>query len=118
MLLTDVAVEHTQVSKKTGVRQPFVLHPFTDTQRDSLGKFERVLDEFNCYVRMCPAQGKYPGANPAKKLPPDSIRVGSPFDMAVAAVDVSKPASRELRTVKLRINVKLQGGRQRHRSCR
>lgn len=137
MLLTDVAVEHTLVSKKTGVRQTFVLHPFTDTQRESLGKFELVrdvqepgrkdvrrstyvsfaqlaelyakgvLDGCNLYVRMCPAQGKYPGANPTKKLVLESIRAGSPFDAAIAAVDVSKPASRELRTALLRINVKL-----------
>ena len=44
MLLTDIAVEHTVVSKKDGVRQTFLLHPFTDTQRDSLGKFELVRD--------------------------------------------------------------------------
>ena len=44
MLLTDIAVEHTLVSKKDGVRQTFLLHPFTDTQRDSLGKFELVRD--------------------------------------------------------------------------
>ena len=138
MLLTDVAVEHTLVSKTTGVRQTFVLHPFTDTQRESLGKFELVrdvqepgrkdvrrstyvsaaqlaelvakgvLDECNCYVRMCPAQGKYPGANnPIKKLLPGSIRAGSPFEAAVRAVDASTPASRELRTALLRIGVKL-----------
>ena len=44
MLLTDITVEHTLVSKKDGVRQTFLLHPFTDTQRDSLGKFELVRD--------------------------------------------------------------------------
>jgi hypothetical protein len=89
MLLTDIAVEHTLVSKKNGLRQTFVLHPFTDTQRDSLGKFEivrdisqpgfkdvkrstfvtllqlaelyakGVLEEFGFSVRMCPAQGTY-----------------------------------------------------------
>ena len=44
MLLTDIAVEHTLVSKKDGVRQTFLLHPFTNTQRDTLGKFELVRD--------------------------------------------------------------------------
>jgi hypothetical protein len=44
LLLTDIAVEHTLVSKKDGVRQTYLLHPFTDRQRDSLGKFEIVRD--------------------------------------------------------------------------
>jgi len=33
MLLTDITVEHTLVSKENGVRQTFLLHPFTNTQR-------------------------------------------------------------------------------------
>jgi len=136
MLLTDIAVEHTLVSKN-GVRQTFVLHPFTDTQRDSLGKFEvvrdvsrpgfkdvkrstfvtfqqlaelyakGVLEEFGFSVRMCPAQGTYPAKNPAKKILPTSIKPGSPFDLAVQKVDVSKPATRELRTALLRTDVKI-----------
>ncbi len=98
MLLTDVAVEHTRVSKKDGVRQTFLLHPFTNTQRDTLGKFEivrdvrepgfkevkrsafvsfqqlaelyakGVLEEFGFSVRMCPSQGTFPAANPTKKF--------------------------------------------------
>ncbi|TXH88055.1 MAG: hypothetical protein E6Q78_12470 [Rhodoferax sp.] len=137
MLLTDIAVEHTRVSKKDGVRQTYLLHPFTDTQRDSLGKFEivrdvrepggkevkrstfvsfaqlaelyakGVLDEFGFGVRMCPGQGQYPAANPVKKILPTSIRPGSAFDLAVQGVDVAKPANRELRTALLRTNVKL-----------
>lgn len=138
MLLTDIAVEHVHVSKKNGVRQTYLLHPFTDRQRDSLGKFELVrdirepgaakeirrstfvsfpqlaelyakgvLDEFGFSVRMCPADGQYPTANPVKKILPTSIRPGSPFDLAVKGVDVSKPASRELRTALQRTNVKL-----------
>lgn len=137
MLLTDIAVEHTLVSKKNGVRQTFVLHPFTDTQRDSLGKFEIVrdisqpglkdvkrstfvtfqqlaelyakgaLEQFGFSVRMCPGQGTYPAKNPAKKILPTSIRPGSPFDQAVQKVDISKPATRELRTALLRTNVTL-----------
>ena len=137
MLLTDIAVEHTRVSKKDGARQTFVLHPFTNTQRDTLGKFEivrdinapggkevkrstfvsfqhlvelyakGVLDEFGFSVRMCPAQGTYPAANPTKKILPTSFRPGSSFDLAVQKVDVSKPANRELRTALLRTNVKL-----------
>jgi hypothetical protein len=137
MLLTDIAVEHTLVSKKNGLRQTFVLHPFTDTQRDSLGKFEivrdisqpgfkdvkrstfvtllqlaelyakGVLEEFGFSVRMCPAQGTYPAKNPVKKILPTSIRPGSPFDLAVQKVDISKPATRELRTALLRTNVAL-----------
>ena len=137
MLLIDIAVEHTRVSKKDGVRQSFVLHPFTDTQRDSLGKFEivrdvrepgfkpvkrsafvsfqqlaelyakGVLDEFEFSVRMCPAQGTYPAANPTKKILPTHIRPGSSFDLAVRKVDVSIPATRELRTAVLRTYVKL-----------
>ena len=137
MLLTDIAVEHTLVSKTTGVRQTFLLHPFTDTQRDSLGKFEivretsqrgfkdvkrstfvtfhqlaelyakGVLEEFGFSVRMCPGQGTYPAKNPAKKILPSSIRPGSTFDLAVEKVDISKPATRELRTALLRTNVKL-----------
>ncbi|MDR7306571.1 hypothetical protein [Rhodoferax saidenbachensis] len=137
MLLTDIGVEHTLASPKGGLRVALLLHPFTNTQRDSLGKFEivrgirelgvkevkrstfvsfqqlaelyakGVLDEFGFSVRMCPADGKYPTANPVKKILPTSIRPGSPFDLAVQGVDVSKPASRELRTALLRTNVKL-----------
>lgn len=137
MLLTDIAVEHTLVSKNNGARQTFLLHPFTDTQRDTLGKFEivrdirepglkevkrstfvtfqqmaelyakGVLEEFGFSVRMCPGQGKHTPANPAKKILPTSIRPGSSFDLAVQKVDVSKPANRELRTALLRTNVKL-----------
>jgi hypothetical protein len=137
MLLTDIAVEHTLVSKKNGVRQTYLLHPFTDTQRDTLGKFEivrdirepgfravrrsafvtfqqlaelyakGVLEEFGFSVRMCPGQGTYPTANPAKRILPTNISPSSPFDLAVQKVDVSKPATRELRTALLRTNVKL-----------
>jgi len=137
MLLTDIAVEHTLVSKKNGMRQTFMLHPFTNTQRDALGKFEivrairepgfkdikratfvtlqqlaelvakGVLDEFGFSVRMCPGQGTYPTANPLKRILPPSIRPGSPFALAVQQVDVSKPATRELRTALLRTNVRL-----------
>jgi hypothetical protein len=137
MLLTDIAVEHTLVSKKNGVRQSFLLHPFTNTQRDTLGKFEivrdirepgfkdvkrsafvtlqqlaelyakGVLEEFGFSVRMCPGQGTYPTANPVKKILPASIRPGSPFEQAVQKVDVSIPATRELRTALLRTHVKL-----------
>ncbi|WCM87547.1 hypothetical protein [Acidovorax sp. NCPPB 3576] len=138
MLLTDIAVEHTLVSKN-GVRQTFLLHPFTDTQRDSLGKFEIVrdisrpgfkdvkrstfvtfqqlaelyakgaLEEFGFSVRMCPGRGTYPAKNPAKKILPTSIKPGSPFDLAVQKVDVSKPANRELRTALLRTDVQIEG---------
>ena len=137
MLLTDIAVEHTLVSKKNGVRQSFLLHPFTNTQRDTLGKFEivrdirepgfkgvrrstfvtfqqlaelyakGVLDEFGFSVRMCPGQGTYPTVNPVKKILPTNISPGSPFDLAVQKVDVSQPANRELRTALLRTNVKI-----------
>jgi hypothetical protein len=137
LLLTDIAVEHTLVSKKNGVRQTFLLHPFTNTQRDSLGKFEivrdirapgfkdikrstfvtfqqlaelyakGVLDEFGFTVRMCPGQGTYPGANPVKKILPTSIKPGSQFLLAVQKVDVSIPANRDLRDALLRTNVKL-----------
>ena len=50
MLLTDIAVEHSLVSKKNGLRQTFLLHPFTNTQRDTLGKFEivRNISEPDC----------------------------------------------------------------------
>ncbi len=137
MLLTDITVEHILVSKQHGVRQTYLLHPFTNTQRDSLGKFEIVrntsapgikevkrsafvtfqhlaelyakgiLEEFGFSVRMCPGQGTYPNANPAKKLLPANIKPGSPFDLAVQKVDISKPANRELRTALLRTDVKL-----------
>ena len=137
MLLVDIAVEHTLVSKVSGVSETFLLHPFTNTQRDTLGKFEivrdisepgfkvvkrsafvtfqqlaelyskGVLDEFGFSVRMCPGQGKYPAVNPVKKVLPTHIRPGSPFDLATQKVDVSKSANRELRTALLRTNVKL-----------
>ena len=137
MLLTDIAVEHTLLSKKNGARQTFLLHPFTNTQRDTLGKFEivrnisapglkevkrstfvsfqqlaelyakGVLDEFGFSVRMCPGQGTHPTVNPVKKVLPSSIKPGSPFDLAVQKVDVSLAANRELRTALLRVNVKL-----------
>jgi hypothetical protein len=66
-----------------------------------------VLDEFGFSVRMCAAGGKYPMVNPVKKVLPTHIKPGSPFELAVQAVDVSQPASRELRTALLRTNVKL-----------
>lgn len=139
MLLTDIAVEHTLEPKKGGLRVTFFVHPFTNTQRDTLGKFEivrsirepgfkdmkrstfvsfqqlaelyakGVLDEFGFSVRMCAADGKYPNTTPVRQILPTSIRPGSTFDLAVQGVDVSKPASRELRTALLRTNVKLQG---------
>lgn len=137
MLLTDIAVEHTLALPKGGLRVTLLLHPFTNTQRDSLGKFEivrgvrepsgkevkrstfvsfpqlaelyakGVLDEFGFSVRMCSADGKYPNTTPVKKIVPTSIKPGSHFDLAVQAVDISKPATRELRTALLRTNVKL-----------
>ena len=137
MLLTDIAVEHTLVSKTNGVRQTYLLHPFTNTQRDTLGKFEivrdisepglkevkrsafvtfqqlaelyskGVLEEFRFSVRMCPGQGTYPTVNPVKRVLPTSIKPGSPFELAVQKVDVTKPATRELRTALLRTHVKL-----------
>lgn len=137
MLLTDIAVEHTLVSKKDGVRQTHLLHPFTNTQRDTLGKFEivrdvsepgfkevkrstfvtlqqlaelyskGVLDEFGFSVRMCPGQGTHPTVNPTKKVLPTHIKPGSQFDLAVQKVDASKPANRDLRTALLRTYVKL-----------
>ncbi len=137
MLLTDIAVEHTQASQKGGPRGTFFVHPFTNTQRDTLGKFEivrsirepgvkgvkcatfvsfqhlaelyakGVLDEFELSVRMCAADGKYPATNPVKKILPTNIKPGSQFDLAVQGVDVSKPANRELRTALLRTHIKL-----------
>jgi hypothetical protein len=137
MLLTDIAVEHMLAPPKGGLRVTLLLHPFTNTQRDSLGKFEivrsirepgvkevklstfvsfqqlvelyakGVLDEFGFSVRMCPADGKYPTTNPVKKVTPTNIKPGSPFDLAVQGVDVSKPANRELRTALLRTKVRL-----------
>ena len=137
MLLTDIAVEHIRVSKKDGVRQTFLLHPFTDTQRDSHGKFELVrdvsqpgrkdvkrstyvtfqqlvelyakgvLEEFGFSVRMCPRQGTYPAKLPAKKILPTSIKPGSAFDLAVQKVDVHKEATRDLRNALLRASVKI-----------
>lgn len=137
MLLTDIAVEHTLVAPKSGARATVLVHPFTNTQRDSLGKFEIVrsvrepngkevkrstfvsmqqlaelyakglLDEFGFAVRMCPAGGQHPKVNPVKKLLPAHIRPGSPFDLAVQGVDTAKPPSRELRTALLRTSVTL-----------
>lgn len=137
MLLTDIAVEHALPPSKAGVRATLVLHPFTNTQRDSLGKFEivrsvaepgakevkrstfvsfaqlaelyakGVLDEYGFSVRMCAAGGQHPKVTPTKKILPASIRPGSAFDLAVKAVDGSKPATRELRTALLRTNVQL-----------
>jgi hypothetical protein len=137
MLLTDIAVEHTLAPPKGGLRVTLLLHPFTNTQRDSLGKFEivrgirepgvkevkrstfvsfqqlaelyakGVLDEYGFSVRMCPADGKYPTTNPVKKILPTSIKPGSPFYLAVQGVDISKPANRELKTALLRTNVNL-----------
>lgn len=137
MLLTDIAVEHTMAPPKGGQSVTVLLHPFTNTQRDSLGKFEivrivrepgakdvkrstfvshqqlaelyakGVLETHGFSVRMCAAGGKYPKTTPTKKLLPAHIKPGSPFDLAVQAVDVSKPATRELRTALLRTGVTL-----------
>nr|WP_315185017.1 hypothetical protein [uncultured Albidiferax sp.] len=137
MLLTDIAVEHTLASPKGGPRATFFVYPFTNTQRDTLGKFEivrsirepgvkevkystfvsfqhlaelyakGVLDEFGFSVRMCAADGKYPATTPVKKILPSSIKPGSSFDLAVQGIDVSQPANRELRTALLRTHIKL-----------
>ena len=137
MLLTDIAVEHTLASPKGGLRGTFFVHPFTNTQRDTLGKFEivrsirelgvkevkfstfvsfqhlaelyakGVLDEFGFSVRMCPADGKYPTTNPVKKILPTPLIPGSPLELAVQGIDVSKPATRELRKALLRTDIKL-----------
>lgn len=137
MLLTDIAVEHTPLSHKGEFRGTFLMHPFTNTQRDHIGKFEIVRDvrepgtkevkpsayvtfsqlaelyakgvltAFGFSVRMCPNQGKYPTANPVKRILPAHIKSGSPFDLAVRNVDVSKPACGELKAALLRANVKL-----------
>ncbi len=137
MLLTDIAVEHTIAPPKGGLSVNLVLHPFTNTQRDSLGKFEivrsvrepgakevklstfvsfpqlaelyakGVLDAYGFSVRMCAAAGKHPKTTPTKKLLPAHIKPGAAFDLAVQAVDVSQPATRELRTALLRTGVKL-----------
>jgi hypothetical protein len=140
MLLTDIVVEHKLVSPGGEVRGTFLLHPFTNTQKDHLGKYEiirdvrdirepgtkeirrstfvsfsqlaeliakGVLDEFGFSIRMCPLGDKYPTKNPVKKIQASNIKPGSPFDLAVRSTDVSKPASRELRTALLRVNVKL-----------
>lgn len=137
MLLTDIAVEHTIAPPKGGLSVNVVLHPFTNTQRDSLGKFEivrtvrepsgkdvkrstfvsfaqlaelyakGVLDEYGFSVRMCVPGGKYPAVTPIKKLLPTHIKPGSPFEQAVQGVDVAKEATRELRTALLRTSVKL-----------
>ena len=140
MLLTDIVVEHKLVSHGGEIRGTFLLHPFTNTQRDHLGKYEiirdvrdirepgtkeirrstfvsfsqlaelyakGVLEEFGFSIRMCPVGDKYPTKNPVKKIQASNIKPGSPFDLAVRSTDVSKPASRELRTALLRTNVKL-----------
>jgi hypothetical protein len=137
MLLTDIAVEHSLAPPKGGLRVTLLLHPFTNTQRDSLGKFEivravrdpggkevkrstfvsfhqlaelyakGVLDEYGFSVRMCAADGKHPTTTPVKKVLPTHIKPGSPFELAVQGVDVSKPANRELRTALLRTSVKV-----------
>jgi hypothetical protein len=137
MLLTDIAVEHSLAPPKGGLRVTLLLHPFTNTQRDSLGKFEivravrdpggkevkrstfvsfhqlaelyakGVLDEYGFSVRMCAADGKHPTTTPVKKVLPIHIKPGSPFELAVQGVDVSKPANRELRTALLRTSVKV-----------
>jgi hypothetical protein len=90
MLLTDISAEHIFTATKGGPRVTILVHPFTNTQRDSLGKFEivrnirepgakevkrstfvsfqqlaelyakGVLDEFGFSVRMCAADGKHP----------------------------------------------------------
>jgi hypothetical protein len=137
MLLTDIAGEHTIAPPKGGLSVNVVLHPFTNTQRDSLGKFEivrtvrepgakdvkrstfvsfqqlaelyakGVLDEYGLSVRMCVPGGKYRALTPIKKLLPAHIKPGSPFELAVQGVDVSKAAARELRAALLRTSVKL-----------
>ena len=137
MLLTDIAVEHTIAPPKGGLSVNVVLHPFTNTQRDSLGKFEivrtvrepsgkdvkrstfvsfaqlaelyakGVLDEYGFSIRMCVPGGKYPKTTPIKKLLPAYIKPGSPFAQAVQGVDVAKEATRELRTALLRTGVKV-----------
>lgn len=90
-----------------------VLHPFTNTQRDSLGKFEivrtvrepgakdvkrstfvsfhrlaglyakGVLDEYGFLVRMFVPSGNYPAVTPIGKLLPTHIKPCAPFALAV-----------------------------------
>lgn len=56
-----------------------------------------VLDEYGFSVRMCVPGGNYPKTTPTKKLLPAHIKLDSPFELAVQGVDVSKPATRELK---------------------
>ena len=137
MLLTDISAEHIFTATKGGPRVTILVHPFTNTQRDSLGKFEIVrniresgakevkrstfvsfqqlaelyakglLEEFGFSVRMCPADGKHPATTPVKKIQPSNIQPRSQFELAVQGVDVSLPANRELRTALLRTSVKV-----------
>jgi hypothetical protein len=137
MLLTDIAVEHTIAPPKGGLSVNVVLHPFTNTQRDSLGKYEivrtvrepngkdvkrstfvsfaqlaelcakGVLDQHGFAIRMCCADGKHPKTTPTKKLLPSHIKPGSPFALAVQGMDVTKVATRELRSALVRAGVNL-----------
>ena len=66
-----------------------------------------LLEEFGFSVRMCPGKGTYPAKLPAKKILPTSIKPGSSFDLAVQKVDLSKPATRELKTALLRASVQI-----------
>ena len=86
-----------------------------DVKRSSFVSFQQlaesyakgVPDEYGFSVRMCVPVGKYPAETPTKKLLSTHIKPGSQFELAVQGVDVSKEATRELRTALLRTSVKL-----------
>lgn len=62
-----------------------------------------MVFQFACVCRAASTQL----VTPIKKLLPTHIKPGSPFELAVQGVDVSKAATRELRTALLRMSVKL-----------
>lgn len=108
-----------------------------NTMRDSLGRFEivrtvcepgakdvkrstfvsfqqlaelcckGVLDEYGFSVRICVPGAKYPAVTPINKLLSTHIKPGSPFELAVKGVDVSKPATRELKMALFRTGINI-----------
>lgn len=135
MLLKDIVIEHTKKSRKGGLDEIFVMHPFENTQGVNVGKYEilrdflepgekkkkrsghvtlaqlaelyarELIDIFGILLRLRPAEGNYPTAPPAKKVPITCIKTDSGFDRLVQGVNTLRPIGMELKAVLKRLNV-------------
>ena len=133
-MLSDIAVPHVYVGKKSTKPLNFILHPFTQTvgewkdhyeiiftriyggkpskKSGHVTKFELaemfardILDSHGIRVRLRPAANDYPDAAPGKLVPRDCTRQGSDFESLVARVDIERAMSDGLGKQLIMMNV-------------